>query len=119
MGIHPDDPAWPIFGLPRIITNKEQIVKLLEAVDKPYNGITLCTGSLGTNPENDLCDIIKACEGRIPFAHVRNLKHNYEGDFEEAAHLSTDGSFDIYAIMKALYDTGFDGIIRPDHGRMI
>ena len=119
MGIHPDDPAWPIFGLPRIITNKEQIVKLLKAIDKPYNGITICTGSLGTNPDNDLCDIIKACEGRVPFAHVRNLKHNFEGDFEEAAHLSSDGSFDIYAIMKALYDTGFNGIIRPDHGRMI
>lgn len=119
MGIHPDDPAWPIFGLPRIITNKEQIQKLLKAVDKHYNGITLCTGSLGTNPNNDLCDIIKSCEGRIPFAHIRNLQHNFEGDFEEAAHLSSDGSFDIYAIMKALYDTGFDGIIRPDHGRMI
>lgn len=119
MGIHPDDPAWPIFGLPRIITNKEQILKLLKTVDKPYNGITLCTGSLGTNPKNDLTDIIKSCKGRIPFAHVRNLQHNYKGDFEEAAHLSSDGSFDMYAIMKALYDTGFDGIIRPDHGRMI
>lgn len=119
MGIHPDDPAWPIFGLPRIITNKEQIIRLLKAVDKPYNGITLCTGSLGTNPNNDLCDIVKACKGRIPFAHVRNLKHNFKGDFEEAAHLSSDGSFDMYAIMNALYKTGFDGIIRPDHGRMI
>lgn len=119
MGIHPDDPAWPIFGLPRIITNKDQIQKLLKAVDKPYNGITLCTGSLGSNPENDIVDIIKTCKGRIPFAHIRNLRHNYPGDFEEAAHLSADGSFDMYEIMKTLYDTGFDGCIRPDHGRMI
>ena len=119
MAIHPDDPAWPIFGLPRIVTNKEQIVKLLKAVDKPYNGITLCTGSLGSNRNNDIPEIIKACEGRIPFAHVRNLKYNTPRDFEEAAHLSSDGSMDMYKVMKTLYDTGFDGAIRPDHGRMI
>ena len=59
MGIHPDDPAWPIFGLPRIVTNKENVIKLLKAVDKPYNGITLCTGSLGSNPKNDIPDIIQ------------------------------------------------------------
>lgn len=119
MGIHPDDPAWPIFGLPRIITGEESITKLLKAVDKPYNGITLCTGSLGSNQHNDLCSIIRACKGRIAFAHVRNLKYNTERDFEEAAHLSSDGSMDMYEIMKALYETGFDGPIRPDHGRMI
>ncbi|MBE5992592.1 MAG: mannonate dehydratase [Paenibacillaceae bacterium] len=119
MGIHPDDPAWPIFGLPRIVRDKERIVKLLKAVDKPYNGITLCTGSLGSNPANDICDIIRSAKGRIPFAHVRNLKYNSDRDFEEAAHLSSDGSMDMHAIMKTLYETGFDGVIRPDHGRMI
>ena len=119
MGIHPDDPAWPIFGLPRIVTNKENIVKLLKAVDKPYNGITLCTGSLGSNRKNDIPEIIKACKGRIPFAHIRNLKYNTDRDFEEAAHLSSDGSMDMYKIMKTLYDTGFDEAVRPDHGRMI
>ena len=119
MGIHPDDPAWPIFGLPRIVTNEGDIVKLLKAVDKPHNGITLCTGSLGSNPKNDICSIIRAARGRIPFAHVRNLKYNKNGDFEESAHLSSDGSMDMYAVMKELYDTGFNGIIRPDHGRMI
>lgn len=119
MAIHPDDPAWPIFGLPRIVTGKESIQKLLDAVDKPYNGITLCTGSLGSNMENDIPDIIRACTGRINFAHIRNLKYNTPGDFEEAAHLSYDGSMDMYEIMKSLYETGFDGVIRPDHGRMI
>lgn len=119
MGIHPDDPAWPIFGLPRIITGKESVERLLKAVDKPYNGISLCTGSLGSNQHNDICGIIRAAQGRIPFAHVRNLKYNSPRDFEEAAHLSSDGSMDMYQIMKTLYDTGFDGIIRPDHGRMI
>ena len=119
MAIHPDDPAWPVFNLPRIITNEEQIVKMLKAVDNKHNGLTFCTGSLGTNPKNDLCGIIRAAKGRIHFAHVRNLYHEAPGKFEEAAHLSADGSFDMYAIMKTLHDTGFDGIIRPDHGRTI
>ena len=119
MAIHPDDPAWPIFGLPRIITDKAHIEKFLKAVDKPYNGLTLCTGSLGSNQNNDIPGIIEAAKGRIAFAHVRNLKYNSERDFEEAAHLSSDGSMDMYKIMKTLYDTGFDGCIRPDHGRAI
>lgn len=119
MGIHPDDPAWPIFGLPRIITGNESIERLLKTVNKPYNGLTLCTGSLGSNQENDLCQIIRTAKGRIPFAHIRNLKYNSKRDFEEAAHLSSDGSMDMYKIVKCLYDTGFDGVIRPDHGRMI
>lgn len=119
MAIHPDDPAWPIFNLPRIIRDKETITNLLKAVDKTYNGITLCSGSLGSKQDNDIIDIIQTAKGRIHFAHVRNLKFNSESDFEEAAHLSKDGSMDMYAILKALYDNGFDGIIRPDHGRMI
>ncbi len=119
MAIHPDDPAWPIFNLPRIVTSKEKILKLMKAVDAPFNGITLCTGSLGSNPKNDIPDIIRSLKGRIHFAHVRNLKYNTPRDFEEAAHLSADGSMDMYQIMLALYDIGFDGIIRPDHGRMI
>lgn len=119
MAIHPDDPAWPVFNLPRIITDKEHILKMFAAVDDVHNGITLCTGSLGTNPENDLPDIIRACKGRIHFAHLRNLWHEAPGRFQEAAHLSADGTFDMYAITKALYETGFDGPIRPDHGRAI
>ena len=119
MAIHPDDPAWPVFNLPRIINNKENILKLLIAVDSKFNGLTLCTGSLGSNPDNDICDIIKATKGRVHFAHIRNLRHHSPGKFEEAAHLSRDGSMDMYKIMKTLYETGFDGPIRPDHGRMI
>ncbi|MDR1031038.1 MAG: mannonate dehydratase [Treponema sp.] len=119
MAIHPDDPAWPVFGLPRIISRKEQLVRLITTVDNPYNGVTLCTGSLGTNPHNDIPDIITALKGRIHCAHVRNLRHNGPGNFEECAHLSADGSLDMFAIMKALYAIGFDGPIRPDHGRAI
>ena len=119
MAIHPDDPAWPVFNLPRIITSKEKILKVMKALDAPFNGLTFCAGSFGTNPDNDLPGIIRALPGRVHFAHVRNLHHYAPGLFEEAAHLSSDGSFDMYEIVRALYETGFDGPIRPDHGRMI
>lgn len=119
MAIHPDDPAWSVFGLPRIMTNKENVLRIMDMVDDPHNGVAFCTGSFGTSRANNLPDMIRALKGRIHFAHVRNLKFNSPTDFEEAAHLSSDGSFDMYQIMKALYDTGFSGPIRPDHGRMI
>ena len=119
MAIHPDDPAWSVFGLPRIIINKQNIPRMMKMVDNPHNGVTFCSGSYGTNLENDLPDMIRSLKGRIHFAHVRNLKFNSPTDFEEAAHLSSDGTFDMYEIMLALYDIGFDGPIRPDHGRMI
>lgn len=119
MAIHPDDPAWSVFGLARIITGKSGLLKMMDAVDNPHNGVTLCTGSLGSNPQNDIPDIIHSLKGRIHFAHVRNLEHTSPGKFQEAAHLSSDGSMDMVAIMRALYEDGFDGPIRPDHGRAI
>ncbi|QIK69296.1 mannonate dehydratase [Erysipelothrix sp. HDW6C] len=119
MAIHPDDPAWPVFGLPRIITNKENLVRLMKAVDNKHNGVTFCSGSYGSNPKNDLVEMIHALEGRIHFAHVRNIIYLGDKKFDEAAHLSSDGSLDMYRIMEALYDTGFDGPVRPDHGRAI
>lgn len=119
MAIHPDDPAWSVFGLPRIIINQENILRMMKMVDNIHNGVTFCSGSYGTNLENDLPGMIRSLKGRIHFAHVRNLKFNSPTDFEEASHLSSDGNFDMYEIMKALYDIGFTGPIRPDHGRMI
>ncbi len=120
MAIHPDDPAWSVFDLPRIITNQKNIHRMMTMVDNPHNGVTFCAGSYGTNPDNNLPEMIRSLKGRIHFAHVRNLKFNDgRNDFEEAAHLSSDGSFDMYEIVKALYDIGFTGPIRPDHGRMI
>ena len=76
MAIHPDDPAWSVFGLPRIIINKENIQRMMKMVDDPHNGVTFCAGSYGTNPKNDLPDMIRSLKGRIHFAHVRNLKFN-------------------------------------------
>lgn len=121
MSIHPDDPSWSLFGLPRIVKNEEDIERLLNLYDSPANGIALCTGSLGINRKNDVPALIKrfASRGRIPFIHVRNLKFDGEGQFHETSHPTSEGSFDMFAIMKALYDSGFDGYLRPDHGRMI
>lgn len=119
MAVHMDDPAWSVFGLPRIINNKDNIQRLLAAVPVMNNGLTLCTGSLGSNPHNDIPDMIRSFEGRIHFAHVRNVIHLAPGKFDEAAHLSSDGSLDMFEIMKAFYDIGMIGPIRPDHGRQI
>ena len=119
MAMHPDDPGWSVFGLPRIMKNKNDLLRLVKISDSPCNGITLCSGSLGTNPDNDIPDIIRNLKGRIHFAHIRNVKHNGSRSFEESAHLSDDGSLDMYEIVKALFDIGFDGPLRPDHGRCI
>lgn len=119
MAIHPDDPPWSIFGLPRIISTYDDIKRFLKVVDNKANGITLCTGSLGVASENNLLEIIKMAKGRIHFVHIRNVLRSGERDFEETAHPSEYGSLDIYKIVKALSDAGFNGYVRPDHGRMI
>lgn len=121
MAIHPDDPPRPIFGLPRIVKNRDDLARILGIVDTPANGLTLCSGSLGAGPQNDVEALVREFGGmgRIHFAHIRNVKITPEGDFEETAHLSSCGSLDIAAIVKAYHDVGFQGYYRPDHGRMI
>ncbi|SKA74144.1 D-mannonate dehydratase [Clostridium sp. USBA 49] len=117
MAIHPDDPAWSIFGLPRLIINRQNIKRFLKLVDSPYNGLTFCSGSLGSNPNNDLISIIKEFAPRIHFAHIRNIKHFENGDFIETSHKTSDGSLDVVGMVKAFYEAGFTGYVRPDHGR--
>lgn len=119
MAIHPDDPPWGIFGLPRIITNKQNLERFLKLYDSPYNGLTLCSGSLGVDPGNDIIDMVRTFADRIHFAHIRNVKITGDHCFEEAGHKTECGSLDIYGIIKAYHENGFDGYIRPDHGRMI
>jgi mannonate dehydratase len=121
MAIHPDDPPYPIFGLPRIITNEKNLDRFLKFVDNKYNGLTFCTGSLGSASFNNIVEMVdKYCsQGRIHFMHIRNVKLLEDGSFEESAHYSPCGSMDIVAIMKALYKNGYEGYVRPDHGRMI
>jgi mannonate dehydratase len=121
LAIHPDDPPWPIFGLPRIVGSEEGLARILALADSPYNGLTLCSGSLGANPKNDVPTIFRRFSGmgRVHFAHVRNVKRFPNGDYTESAHLSSEGSLDLYEIARALYETGYAGYVRPDHGRMI
>lgn len=119
LAIHPDDPPWDIFGLPRLLVDAESIDRFVNMVDDPYNCLTLCSGSLGANPKNCVADIIRKHCGRIAFAHVRNVKHFPNGDFSEASHRDCDGDTGILEIMKAYHDCGFDGYMRPDHGRHI
>ena len=122
MAMHPDDPPRPLFGLPRIYKNREDMLKIEQLHESKYNGFTICTGSLAENPENDVPALIREFVGkdRAPFIHARNIKFfGNEGDFHEAAHLSSEGDLDMYEVMKALHDVHFDGYIRPDHGRDI
>ena len=121
MGIHPDDPPWPIFGLPRIITDEKSLDRLLGIYDSPSNGLTLCTGSLGASSGNDMKALAAkyAAMDRISFAHIRNIKITEAGAFHETGHPTTEGSLDIIGIMKALHSAGYSGPMRPDHGRMI
>ncbi len=119
MAIHPDDPAWPIMNVPRIIINKENIQKVLTAVDNKHNGLTFCTGSLASNVNNNLIDTLNSFKDRIHFVHIRNIKHLDDRHFEETSHYSNDGEIDVYKILKTLHDNNYQGVIRPDHGRTI
>ena len=121
LAIHPDDPPWPIFGLPRIICRERDLVRLVGLVDHRSNGVTLCTGSLGALPENDVPAMARRIGAldRIHFAHCRNVRVTGERQFHETPHPSAFGGVDLGAVLSALHSTGFTGPMRPDHGRMI
>ena len=119
MAIHPDDPPWDIFDLPRIVGREEDYDRLFAAVPNKHNGITFCTGSLGAGRFNDLPKMAAKYASRIYFAHLRQLKFVNDTDFYENGHQTAEGDVDIYAIVKALVENGFDGYLRPDHGRNV
>ncbi len=121
MAIHPDDPPYPIFGIPRIITTEANLDRFLKLYDSPANSLCLCTGSLGCAPNNDIPKMVEkyASANRIGFMHLRNVKILPDTSFEESGHLTKNGSLDMNAIVKALVKAGFKGYFRPDHGRMI
>lgn len=119
MAIHPDDPPWDMFGLPRIICKEEDYDKLFKAVPNKHNGITFCTGSLGAGRFNDLPKMAAKYANRIYFAHLRQLRYDGEINFYENGHQTDCGNVDVYAIVKALVKNGFDGYVRPDHGRNV
>jgi len=121
LAIHPDDPPWPIFGLPRIICRERDLARLVGLVDHRSNGVTFCTGSLGALPENDVPAMARRIGAldRIHFAHCRNVRVTGERQFHETPHPSAFGGVDLGAVLSALHSTGFTGPMRPDHGRMI
>jgi mannonate dehydratase len=121
MAIHPDDPPWSIFGLPRIVTTAHALERIVRTVDSPANGITLCTGSLAASSDNDVVAITRRFGKmkRVHFAHCRNIARAGEHVFHEAPHPTEYGDVNMLEVLRALRDSGFDGPIRPDHGRMI
>lgn len=119
MALHPDDPPWPIFGLPRIITSGRALERVIAIVDAEANGVTFCAGSLAADPDNDLAGIVRCVGSRIHFVHLRNIKRTGTHSFQETAHPSEFGDVDMRGVINALHEVGFDGPIRSDHGRMI
>ena len=121
MSCHPDDPAWKLFGLPRRAHDFDGLKKIVALNDSPCNSLCLCTGSLASNPDNDIPAMIRhfGKMGRIGSVHIRNIKRLGYRHFRESAHFSGDGDLDMFEIVKAFYDCCPDAYIRPDHGRMI
>lgn len=121
LALHPDDPPWPVAGLPRIITSGDAFERVIDLVDHPANGVTLCTGSLGADPQEarNLPETARRLgkRGRIHFVHGRNVKTTGEQAFHESVH--PFGDVDLAGVLRVLKESGFDGPIRPDHGRMI
>lgn len=125
--IHPDDPAFPLFGLPRIVSTADDAARLLAAADSPANGLTFCTGSYGTRAENDLPAMVRRFGPRIHFAHLRNVTREADGSFHEADHLG--GSTDMPAVVLALLEEQARRVaegredwqipLRPDHGHLL
>lgn len=121
MCIHPDDPPRDILGLPRIVSTKDDIARILAAVDTPANGLTLCSGSLGARAGNDVVDIAHSFSDRIHFAHLRNVRKDPDGSFEESAHLG--GDVDLVALIDELLEAearrDLDIPFRADHGHAL
>ncbi len=127
LAIHPDDPPWPLFGLPRIVSTADDVRSLLTAVDSPANGLTFCVGSYGARAENDLLAMISEFASRIHFVHLRQVVREADGSFYEAEHL--DGSSEMIAIVRALLQgearrrrltpSSPELPMRPDHGHLL